>query len=361
MFDANPDPACRSASNRGSVWPWVLLALGLSLLFFSPRLWLMGRFEPGTTQWARAHTFLQQCEDPFRRDVEPAMLWRMLPPMVAHYLHLPGRTPLVLPWLGLLALLGYGAVVLRRQNADSRFVFGGTLLVATTSAALVPTGWLGINDAWVWLGLLVVAFGRARWSTPLACLLCPWVDERFVIAFPLAWLVARDERREPLLGPALREGLWLLPYLAGRIGFSAMDAGAGAATADFLRGQVPEAAKRLPLAPLAWWMALRAAWLAACYAVWVQSGWHRRWTILAAVGILVFMALVASDMSRSAAAMLPLVTAGCLALARRYPKIAPRLVLAAGISNLLIPAAHVVYLHIDPISPLPLELFRLLR
>jgi hypothetical protein len=71
--------------------------------------------------------------------------------------------------------------------------------------------------------------------------------------------------------------------------------------------------------------------------------------------------LLASDLSRSVAIALPLVLAGCFALARRHPAAAPRWLLAAGIANLLIPAAHLTYVHIDPISPLPLELFRLLR
>jgi hypothetical protein len=35
--------------------------------------------------------------------------------------------------------------------------------------------------------------------------------------------------------------------------------------------------------------------------------------------------------------------------------------LALGVLNLVIPAAHLTYLKIDPISPLPIELLRWLR
>ena len=35
--------------------------------------------------------------------------------------------------------------------------------------------------------------------------------------------------------------------------------------------------------------------------------------------------------------------------------------LILGVINLLIPAAHMTYVNIDPINPLPIELFRLLR
>ncbi len=331
-------------------------SLALSVLFFAPRLWLMQSYVPGSFQWDRAHTFLQQCEQPLRRDIEPAMLWRLLPPLVAHTLHLPGKTPLVLPWLGLFAATTYAAVLLRRRLDDTRFVFGGTLLFATTSAVLVPVGWLGMNDAWVWFGLLAVAFGRSTWAVPLACLLCPWIDERFIIGFPLAWLMVRLDRGEPLVGRPLLGALWLLPYAAIRLMLVRQDA---TASASFLHTQVATSLKLLPLVPLGWWMGLRAAWAAVAYALWDPPrlrGGLATGTLLATLGISV---LLASDLSRSVAIATPLVLAGCFALARRHPAQAPKLVLALGVINLLIPAAHLTYVHIDPINPLPIELLRL--
>ena len=349
------------------VRPWwycpglALLALALSIGFFAPRLWLMKAYVQGSFQWDRAHTFLQQCEQPFRRDIEPAMLWRLLPPLVAHTLHLPGKSPLALPWLGLLAATTYAAVLLRRRLDDTRFVLGGTLLFATTSAVLVPVGWLGMNDAWVWLGLLAVAFGRATWAAPLACLLCPWVDERFIIGFPLAWLVARLERNEPLFSRSLLTALWLLPYAAIRLMLDRHDATASTATQAFLRTQVSQSLQLLPLVPLGWWMGLRAAWAAAGYALWTLR--RARLVLVGAtlLGTLAISVLLASDLSRSVAIAVPLVLFGCCELARRQPGVAPRIVLALGMINLLIPAAHLTYAHIDPINPLPLELVRFLR
>jgi len=143
--------------------------LALSVTFFAPRLWLMRHYVKGSFQWDRAHTFLLQCEQPMRRDIEPAMHWRLLPPVVCHALRLPDNTPLALPWLGIVAATAYVAVLLRRRMDDGRFVLGGTLLFATTSAVLVPVGWLGMNDAWVWLGLLARMTGgglgieQTRW------------------------------------------------------------------------------------------------------------------------------------------------------------------------------------------------------
>lgn len=337
------------------------LALALSVLFFAPHLWLMKEYVPGTTQWDRAYTFLQQCEQPLRRDIEPAMLWRLLPPLVAHTLHLPGKTPLLLPWLGLFITTCYVAILLRRRIDDPRFVFGGTLLYATTSAVLVPVSWLGMNDPWVWLGLLAVAFGRSVWAAPLACLLCPWIDERFIIGFPLAWLLARLDRGEPFLGRSLILALWLLPYAAVRLTLNRHDDTANAATEAFLRLQYSQSIRLLPLVPLAWWMGLRAAWTAVGFALWDlprARGASTTVVLLATLGISV---MLASDLSRSVAVALPLVLAGCFAFARREPARAPRLLLALGVINLLIPAAHMTYVNIDPINPLPIELSRLFR
>lgn len=335
--------------------------LALSVTFFAPRLWLMRHYVKGSFQWDRAHTFLLQCEQPLRRDIEPAMQWRLLPPVVCHALHLPGNSPLAVPWLGIVAATAYVAVLFRRRLDDGRFVFGGTLLFATTSAVLVPVGWLGMNDGWVWLGLLAVAFGRARWAVPLACLVCPWIDERFIIGFPLAWLVGRYDRDMNWSWPATLEALWLIPYAALRLWLGRHDSVAGAATQQFVGEQVRAAVLLVPMAPLGWWMGLRAAWLPVAYAVATTRPARRvlgAVTLLATVGVSL---LLASDLSRSIAILMPVVLLGCFEVARRYPAMAPRALLILGVANLLIPAAHVTYTHIDPISPLPIEIIRFLR
>ncbi len=335
--------------------------LALSVTFFAPRLWLMRHYVKGSFQWDRAHTFLLQCEEPLRRDIEPAMQWRLLPPVVCHALHLPGNVPLALPWLGIIAVTGYVAVLLRRRLDDWQFVAGGSLLFATTSAVLVPVGWLGMNDAWVWLGLLVVAFGQARWALPLACLLCPWIDERFLIGFPLAWLVARHDRGIGWSWPATREALWLLPYAGLRLWLGRHDAVASEATQHYLTDRIQQTILLVPLAPLGWWMGLRAAWATVAYASWTTPSGQR---LLGAATLLATLAAslaLASDLSRSVAIITPVVLLGCFRFARQFPAAAPRVLLVLGLANLLIPAAHMTYVHIDPINPLPIELFRWLR
>ncbi len=339
----------------------IAVSLMLSVTFFAPRLWLMQHVVPGSFQWDRAHTFLLQCQEPFRRDIEPAMQWRLLPPLVAHALHLPGATPLALPWLGLIAATAYTAVLFRRRIDDWRFVAGGTLLFATTSAVLVPVGWLGINDAWIWLGLLTVSFSRARWAVPLACLLCPWIDERFLIGFPLAWLAGRHVRDTDWSWSAAREALWLMPYLTTRFALAGQDSTASMAAQQFLAYQLQHADKLLPFAPLGWWMGLRAAWAAVAYAAWQTPPSRRLLGVGTLVATLGVSFILASDLSRSTAIIIPVVFLGCFAYARRSPETAPRALLTLGLANLLIPAAHVVHQYSDLINPLPIELVRLFR
>jgi len=220
---------------------------------------------PGSFQWDRARTYLAQCEQPFRRDVEPAMHWRILPPLTARYLGLSGYIPLVLPWAGVCALVGYVAVLHARRLPDPQFIFGGTLLVATSSAILVPVGWLGINDAWVWLGLLTVAFGRTWWAVAAACLLCPWIDERFIIGAPLAWVARCLDEDRKFLSSGLFSACWLAPYAVTRLIF-----GGNPLTNDtsshFPSTQVQSAMAFLPMAPLGCWMGIRAGWFGIGYA-----------------------------------------------------------------------------------------------
>jgi hypothetical protein len=202
---------------------FALLGIAVTFIFLPPDLSLMDAYRPDTFQWSRAHSFLQQCVDPFRTDIEPAMRWRILPPLIARYLQLPGYTPLLIPWIGLIAAVAFQASVLQRRCTDACFVFGGTLLFMTTSAGLVPIHWFGMNDAWVWLGLLIVSFSNSWIAVVLACLLCPWVDERFIIGLPLSWFVrCLDQRLNVDQGVNIWNGgavllLSLAPYLIIRL------------------------------------------------------------------------------------------------------------------------------------------------
>lgn len=345
----------------------VFVALILSVFFFSPKLQLWDFAIEGSYETTRARTFLQQCADPFGPISDHAMQWRLLPPLVCHTLHLGPRLSLAFPWVGVAFLLGSAAVIFQRHGLTRLQAALATALVATTSAVIVPVMWLGVNDAWVWAALLWVSFGRSRWSLVAACLLAPWIDERFLIGFPLAFSlrmllprsVEKDDRPLPLVRGLLLAGLALLPYVATRLFVSTQtgDEQSRFFLASVLTGFVTWA----PFAPLGWWMAFRAGWLPILYAA--VSLRREAWGAVPVLGAasLAIMVVLASDLSRSAAIVLPLLAAGVILANRHRPRWTTRglaLLLAA---NLALPALHVVYTKVDVISPLPLEVFRVLR
>jgi hypothetical protein len=336
----------------------VATCLALSFVFFTPPFSQIRANSLGRYNYPRMESFLAQCQDPLRRDTQEVMIWRLLPPLVCHALHLPGRTPLALPWLGIVAATAYVAVLFRRRIDDWRFVAGGTLLFTTTSAVLIPLDMLGFNDAWVWLGLLAVSFGNSSWAVPMACLLCPWVDERFVIGFPLAWLVGRYQRGKSWDWNATTESIWLIPYAALRFCLGRIDNEAQAVTSHFFATWVPQSKLLVPYVPIGWWMGLRAAWAAVAYAGWTTPPGRR---LLGAATLIitgVVSVALAVDLSRSIAIVTPAVLLGCFEFARHAPLKAPKALLAAGVVNLFLPAASVWGPNIEPLCPLPTEILK---
>jgi len=336
----------------------VATCLALSFVFFTPPFSQMRANSQGRYNYPRMGSFLAQCQDPLRRDVQEAMVWRLLPPLVCYTLHLPGKTPLAVPWLGIVVATAYVAVLYRRRIDDWRFVLGGTMLFTTTSAVLMPMDMLGFNDAWVWLGLLAVAFGNSSLAVPIACLLCPWVDERFVIGFPLAWLVGRYQRGKAWDWAATTDALWLLPYAALRLWLGRNDHAAEAATSHFFAKWVPQSRLLVPYVPIGWWLGLRAAWAGVAYAGWTTPPGRR---LLGGATLLitaVVSVVLAVDLSRSIAIITPVVLLGCFEYARRAPLAAPRALLAAGVINLFLPAADVWGPNIEPLCPLPTEILK---
>lgn len=336
-----------------------LSAVLLVLVFHSPRLWLMDEVRPGTFQWDRALTFLSQCEDPFRADVEPAMRFRLGPPLVAYAGGLRGGHALVLPWIGVLFFLTYVAKAGLRETGSRRGAWLGTLLVASTSAVLVPTHWFGINDAWVWLGLTVVAISPRQITWFVAALLVPWVDERFLIGLPLALAVRYGRSAGAMGGSELWPVLGILPYVVVRLWFAGMPF-TNEVERSFLSQVLAQFSRQAGLAPLAWWMGLRLAWIPLIW-VFLRTGGAGRVGLLSLTVITALIStLLAADMSRSSAILIPLVIWGWSLLAAEYATWINRHVVGITIAVLAIPAVHVVGRKIDPIENIAVEILRLL-
>lgn len=371
-FDALRHFADRTESrlNRWPAWQALAATVGVALLlsvfFFSPKFQLWDFAIEGSYETTRARAFLAQCADPFAPVEDRAMQWRLLPPLVCHALHLGPRAALTVPWIGVVFLLTSAAAILHRRGLSRLQAALATALLATTSAVIVPNMWLGVNDAWLWAALLWVAFGRTPLSLILACLLAPWVDERFIIGFPLAFslrrLVPADGDAVPPLLPLVRDlilaALWLLPYAVVRLWLSQRgEDQSGALLAFHLSGFFTW----VPITPLAWWMAFRLGWVPLLFAAaMLRQPPFVAAPVLATMTLLVMMVL-AADLSRSSAIILPLFVAGTILAVKKFPARATAglaLLLAA---NLALPALHVVYTKVDVISPLPLEVFRALR
>jgi len=100
-----------SLGGRIEAWPRLLFAVvagSLAILvsgwFYPPRLEVWSRRDTRLQEWSRADGFLKQCERPFRQDVEPAVRWRLLPPLVCQASgetsrwHSAGWASAPLPW-----------------------------------------------------------------------------------------------------------------------------------------------------------------------------------------------------------------------------------------------------------------------
>ncbi len=362
------------AEARLSRWPdWIfvsvtiVVSLALSVFFFSPNFVLWNFSLEGHFETTRARAFLAQIESPFAPVTDVAMQWRLLPPLLAHALHLSPGAALTIPWAGLVFLLATVVVLLRRYGLSQLQSILGTALIATTSAVIVPTTWLGINDGWISAALLWVAFGRSRGSLVAACLLAPWVDERFVIGFPLAFclrqLPPNQTGPSPTLAGLLRNlvggCLLLAPYAVARLWLRA-HLGSDQSM-SFLASTLSGFIVWIPFAPLGWWMAFRVAWIPLLYAAFVLRSFARGFVPAIAATTLLVITVLAADLSRSAAIVLPLLVSGLVFGVRRHPSYATRALGLLLAVNLALPALHIVYNKCDLISPLPLELVRVFR
>jgi hypothetical protein len=365
----------RSVSARARQW---LASLGASLLiiavtltFFAPHLWYMSEVRPDTYEWDRALGFLAQCANPWDGGVEPALRWRVLPPTVAYWLGLRGLTPLVIPWLGIIALLAFLHGALRGKGMSRSASLATLFLVAGSGGVLASMHWFGINDGWYLLGLAVVTLGSGWRSLIYPCLLCPWVDERFLIALPLA-LVCRSlsspsfpaAASASVLVSHLHRVIWpctvaLVPYAICRVTLSLLDD--DLSNREFVANVAREFVVWMPYAPLAWWMGLRAAWLplfSGLRDVFTTCGRPAALLVLLISLLMLAASLVlAQDMSRTAILLLPGLLCGAISLARTRQ--GERILVGAALANLLLPAMHVVSTSAEPVLFLPLELWRL--
>ncbi len=309
---------------------------------------------------ARGHFVTEQARD-LGTEIGDAnhkiVRWRLLMPALGHVLGLPPWLLLGLAQAGCLGLVvALVAIGLRPTPSDRPWWEAACLgLVAGASAPFFTSmGWLGYYDAWLALALLAVAFAGPRRLVVLACVLAPWIDERFVIGLPLALCVRRlAQSGEPtprltwLKAQALVPFLLVTAYVLLRLKLGG--SGGSQTIGQYLDQFV--FAEKIPFAQRLFgaWQGLGAGWLlvlAAVLGAWRWSGAARRAEAgLLAAGV-VLTALVglftALDLSRSMVLLVPVVPLGWRIAARtawwRTFYVAPVLALAA----YLTPASNVI-------------------
>ena len=181
----------------------ILLCLGLALAVSAV---VTLRFTPSFVNWrgldmyvpqeapefGRAKSALQQLNNPWEpveNSIHKVIGWRLLFPVVWHYLGLPRWLFLAMPQVGcvltlwLIAWLSY----VRLRNWPQTAM--ATTLLAALPWFFVSSGWLTYFDSWLVLGLVAAVFVPSRRVLIVICLLVPWVDERFVLALPLTLFV----------------------------------------------------------------------------------------------------------------------------------------------------------------------------
>lgn len=359
------------------LWFAILVALSafvVLLVVFAPRfLYWQGMDLPSSThnppEINRAIDTLRQLEDPWLRIENPTnrvINWRLLFPILGHYLHLPAWAFLALPYLGCVLVLAEVARVMGREATPRWVVLLATILTGSASWFFVSTGWLAYFDSWCILALLVVSFSRFRLALAVACLLAPWIDERFILALPMALAVRfgyfeeprEGETRRPILGDvALCFGL-VAPYCLLRVFMLLASQDVGSAA--HLRSHSP-----FRLDP--WqvldglWAGLRALWVpvfALVVLLLVRKQWSRA-TLLALTipATAVVGAIIANDLSRSVSTLIPAALLGLILVLRRWPAPAPLIIIGLLVFNLLMPARHVIagWERSLPISNLYLE------
>lgn len=319
----------------------------------------------------RGAAVLQQVANPgapIQDTLHGVIQWRLLFPVLGHVLGLPTPVFFALSHLGILALLGFVVTLFRRRGLGFGESFAALLMLGAGSWFFTSMGWLGYFDAWLALGLLLVAFAQSTWPVWLACLWAPWVDERFVIAFPLALFCRHllvgvfagkearklDLRREICLPVGL-----VLTYAVLRLGVLPSFSGTHAKLGGYLSSQNN---LKAPFSVMLWgvWEGLRAGWVLAGAAVWFL--WRRSQNLglflaLGALGLLGVGLFSAQDFSRSMTMLLPLAVLGVLVLIDAAPAWRGRLLSVGAVAALALPAHHVMSDRVNPIYYLYHELY----
>jgi hypothetical protein len=260
--------------------------------------------------------------------------WRLLPPALGQALHLSPHAYLTIPWVALAAMVALGIHYALRFGATPWGAGAVGVLAGTSSAFFSASCAVGYFDPLYLIALLVLCGSPSHLAVLGACLLGPWVDEKFLFMLPACgaarWAWQPDRR-------------WIWRVVAGIAPYCLMRLAALAQGDDSLRQQISMQAAAFagyaPALPAGWWYGFRAGWVLVLGGIWlVGRTLDRRLAAFFVVGLLAAIGSVsflAWDTTRSIAMMLPFLLFGAQA------KWAGRVLVGLAVINLLLPAAYV--------------------
>ena len=341
-----------------------LLAVGCFLtliFFFSPtwgafRVWSRVPEMGGMLEVRRGAAVLQQVATPgveIADKLHAAIQWRLLFPAIGHFLNLPPVIFFALAPLGCVVALAFAIAVLRRRGASFGFAALAAIILGAGSWFFASVCWLGYFDSWVVLGLLLVAFAEASWPVWLACAWAPWVDERFVLAVPLALVCRWVQRTAAGKSFELKSELGVpaglvLAFVAVRLGVLSAKSASGATVGGYFSG-LENSGRGIGRMALGVWEGLRVGWLAVAAALlWLAR--ERAWLVGVAVVVLVGIGLgTVQDFSRAMMLVSPVALLGAVLAVGREASFPRWLPAAATIAALVLPAHHVMSNRVNPI------------
>jgi hypothetical protein len=320
-----------------------VVAIFLSMVRITPKL-VPWRDHPLVYETTKVEPMLDQLKDPvgwerkYRGNWDfngvQTIRWRLLPPALGQVLQLSPHAYLTLPWVALAGLVALAIHYALRFGATPLGAGAVGVLAGTSSAFFSSSCAVGYFDPLYLIALVIVCCSPSQLAVLAACLLGPWVDEKFLFMLPACcaarWAWQADRR-------------WIWRVLAGIAPYCLVRLAALAQGDDSLRQQIAMQAAAFagyaPALPAGWWYGFRAGWVPVIGGIWlVCRAPDRRVAaffiagLLAAIGAVSFLAW---DTTRSIAMLLPFLVLGTQATW------VTRLLPALAVLNLLLPAAYV--------------------
>ncbi len=340
----------------------------LASLFFAPRYKLWVSFN--LPEVDRYYDTLRQLENPFENTpnhVSRVNQWRLFFPFVGNLAGLSEWQFTTIPFLGCIATLFYIARLCQRVAMPVRDCLLVTTLLAMSPWYFVSTGWLAYFDSWVVFFMLVAAFSQNRIAVVIACLIAPWIDERFVLALPVL-LVVRATWNDKIKAEsgAMKTmipliGIATSVYLVIR--FIALATGTDPVAHTYASEHLAMI-QSVPITNflLGVWFGHRVTWLFCIgFLVYGYKNFSRVTFALYSLVILlttVGALVIAGDMHRSLEMLSPVCLAGAL-LSRELLQARFTYALAAAVVlSALLPARHQLWQETYPIHSLAYELQR---